>query len=183
VTVLSILLALVFVASPAAAHGSSPEVRAEVAALLGVIDRPVSPESFRRFGSEGEAALAEIALSRDMPPRRARALEVLAALRSAGAEEVHRAVAASPDAPTTVRRTAVLGLGRLLQRERAPGALRPFLERDRDPRVRAAAAEALALAAPAEACRAVRAQAGREDETGTARFGRALAACEKAKPR
>lgn len=179
----AILLAMVLAASPAAAPASSPEVRSEVEALLGVIDRPVSPESFRRFGAEGEAALAEIALSRSMPPHRSRALEVLAALRSPRAEEVHRAVAASPDAPPTTRRAAVLGLGRLLPRERAAGALRPFLERDRDPRVRAAAAEALALAAPAEACGAVRAQAGREDDAGVARFGRALAACEKAKAR
>ncbi|HEY6004624.1 MAG TPA: hypothetical protein VIV57_17250, partial [Anaeromyxobacter sp.] len=125
---IAMLLALLVAAPPA----FSPEVRAEVAALLGVIDRPVSPESFRRFGAEGEAALADIALSRDMPPRRSRALEVLAALRSPGAEEVHRTVASSPDAPPTTRRTAVLGLGRLLPKARAPGALRPFLERDRD---------------------------------------------------
>jgi HEAT repeat protein len=181
--VLAMLLSLLLVASPAAPPGPSPEVRAEVAALLGVLDRPVSPDSFRRFGAEGEAALADIALSRDLPPRRSRALEVLSALSSPRAEEVHRAVAASPDAPPTTRRTAVLGLGRLLPKERAAAALRPFLERDRDPRVRAAAAEALAQAAPAEACGAVRAQAGREDEAGTARFGRALAACAKARPR
>jgi hypothetical protein len=177
------LLALALVASPSGAPGASPEVRAEVVALLGAIDRPVSPESFRRFGPEGEAALADIALSQGMPPHRSRALEVLAALRSPAAEEVHRAVAASPDAPATTRRTAIRGLARLLPKERAAGALRPFLERDRDPRVRAAAAEALAAAAPAESCGAVRAQAGREDEAGMARFGRALAACEKARGR
>lgn len=173
----TMLLALAVAAAPAA----SPEVRADVAALLGVIDRPVSPESFRRFGSEGEAALADIALSRDLPPRRARALEVLAAIRSARAEDVHRTVAASTDAPTTVRRAAIFGLGRLLPRESAAAAIRPFLERDRDPRVRAAAGEALANSGAA--CGAVRAQAAKEGETGPARFARALAACDRANAR
>ena len=177
----AMLLALAVAAAPAAGPAASPEVRADVAALLGVIDRPVSPESFRRFGSEGEAALADIALSRDLPPRRARALEVLAALGSARAEGVHRSVAASTDAPTTVRRAAIFGLGRLLSQERAATALRPFLERDRDPRVRAAAGEA--LSAYGAACGAVRAQAAKEGEMGRARFARALAACDRQKPR
>jgi HEAT repeat protein len=156
-------------------------VRAEVRALLGVIDRPVSPESFRRFGAAGEAALADIARSRDLAPRRARALEVLAALRSPRAEEVHHAVARAADAPRTVRRTAVLGLGWVLPADRALTVLRPFLERDPDPGVRAAAAEALAGAAPAGACGEIRLQARRETGTpGAARFRRALAACDRA---
>jgi HEAT repeat protein len=174
----AMLLALAVAAAPAAGPVPSPEVRADVSALLGVIDRPVSPDSFRRFGSEGEAALADIALSRDLPPRRARALEALAALGSPRAEDVHRTVAASPDAPPTVRRAAVRGLGWIVPKERAAASLRPFLERDRDPRVRAAAAEA--LAGSGAACGAVRAQAAKEGQAGIARFARALAACEKA---
>ncbi len=108
----ALVLAALVLAAGEPADPATGEVRAEVRALLGVIDRPVSPESFRRFGAAGEAALAEIALSRDLPPRRARALEVLAALRSARAEEVHRSVAGAADAPRTVRRAAVLGLTR-----------------------------------------------------------------------
>lgn len=167
------LIALLLAAAPAA----SPEVRAEVAALLGAFERPASPEAFRRLGAEGEAALADIALSKDLPPRRTRALEMLAALRSSRAEAVHRAVAESADAPRTARRAAVSGLGRLLPPDRAAPVLRPFLERDRDPRVRAAAAGALAEARPAGGCEAVRAQAVKEDQAGAARFRRALAAC------
>jgi HEAT repeat protein len=162
----------------AAPASPSPDVRAEVAALLGRFDRAVSPEAFRRFGAEGEAALVDIALSNDLPPRRARALEVLAALRSPDAEATHRSVADS-DAPRSVRRAAVLGLGRLLPADRAAAALGPFLERDRDPAVRAAAADALAGAAPAQACAAVRAQARREDADAAARFRRAVTACER----
>lgn len=170
-------LALLLAASPAV----PPDVRAEVAALLGAYERPTSPEAFRRFGPEGEAALADIALSNDLPPRRTRALEVLAGLRSPRAEEVHRAVAGSRDAPRTTRRTAVLGLGRLVAPDRALATLRPLLEHDRDPRVRAAAAEALAASVPAAACGTIRAQAGREDEAGVARFRRALVACERSR--
>ena len=177
------LVALALAAGgPASAPPASAEVRAEVAALLGAIDRPVSPESFRRFGAEGEAALADIALSQDLPPRRARALEVLASLRSPRAEEVHRAVARSAAAPRTARRAAVLGLGRLLPAGQAPAALRPFLEKDRDPRVRAAAAEALAGSAPESASDAIRAQAAREGAAGAAGFRHALAACDRSKP-
>jgi HEAT repeat protein len=173
------LLAVALAAGSAAgAAAPGDDVRAEVRALLGVIERPVSPESFRRFGAEGEAALEEIARSPDLPPRRARALEVLAGLRAPRAEEVHREIAATPGAPRTVRRAAVLGLGRLVAREQAVAALRPFLEADADPRVRAAAAEALARAAPLAACRTVRRQVTRETASARVHFRRALAACE-----
>jgi HEAT repeats len=176
--VTAILAALLVAASPAT-PAVSPDVRAEVAALLGTLDRAVPAESFRQFGPEGEAALADIALSGDLAPRRARALEVLSALRSPRAEEVHRSVAASADAPATARRAAVAGLARLLAPEQAAQALAPLLEQDGDPRIRAAAAEALAEAAPAQACAAVRAQAVREAEPGVARFRRAIAACDR----
>lgn len=178
----AVLAVLVFAAGEVGPPAEPPvDVRAEVRALLGVIDRPISPESFRRFGAAGEAVLAEVALSRDFAPRRARALEALAALRSPRAEEVHQAAARAADAPRTVRRTAVLGLGRLLAADRAPAVLRPYLERDPDPGVRAAAAEALAGAAPATACGEIRLQAREEGAAGAARFRRALAACERAK--
>jgi HEAT repeat protein len=169
----------------ALAAGSPPpaELRADVAALLGGIDRPVPAEAFRRFGPEGEAALEDIARSSDLPPRRARALEVLAALRSPRAEATHRAVAEEQGAPRTVRRVAVRGLGRLLAAEQASATLTPLLQGDRDPAVRAAAAEALARAAPARACGAIRAQAARQDAHAAARFRRAVATCDRVAPR
>ncbi len=160
--------------APAAAP--SDEVRERVRALLLSIDRPISPAAIRAVGPGADEALAEIALSRDFPVRRARALEALASLASPRAEEVHRSAAASGE-PRTVRRAAVLGLASLVPADRAPEELRPFVERDRDPAIRAAAAEALARAAPAAGCAIVRAQAGREDATDRARFRRALSAC------
>jgi HEAT repeat protein len=177
--VAAILLAVLAVASPPPAT-ASPEVRANVSALLNGFDRPVSPGAFAQLGPEAEAALAEIALSNDFAPRRARALEVLSVLKTPRAEEIHRTVAASTDAHWTVRRAAVLGLGRLLPAERAAPELGPFLERDPDPAVRAAAAEALAAHSPAQGCGAVRAQAAREATANAARFRRAVVACERA---
>jgi HEAT repeat protein len=86
-------------------------------------------------------------------------------------------VLASDTAPRAVRRGAVRGLGRLAG-PRAAAALAPVLDRDRDPLVRAAAAEALAAEAPADACERIRARA--QVETAPSRFRRALATCDRA---
>ncbi|SRR6266540_681078 len=155
---------------------ATPDVRDQVRALLGAIDRPVSPETFRALGPGAEDALTEFARGNDHPLRRVRALDALAGLGGARAEAVHREVAASA-APSTVRTTAVRGLGRLAGPTRALGELSPYLEKDRDPRVRAAAAEALATQAPADACARIRARA--RAEPAPARFGRALSHCAR----
>ncbi len=179
-----LLLAVALVAQDRAPASAPPsdEVRARVRALLLPIDRPVSPAAIRAIGPGADEALAEIALSRDFPPRRARALEVLAALRSPRAEEIHRAALAAGE-PRTVRRAAVQGLAALVPQARVARELRPFVERDRDPGIRAAAAEALASASPSDGCEIVRAQAAREkDGYGRARFRRALGACAEARP-
>jgi hypothetical protein len=177
-----VLLAVALVAQDGAPASPPPsdEVRARVRALLLPIDRPVSPGAIRAIGPGAEEALAEIALSRDFSARRARALEVLAALRSVRAEEVHRAASAAGE-PRSVRRAAVRGLAVLVPASRVAAELRPFVERDRDPGIRAAAAEALASAAPADGCAAVRAQAAKEGGDGQARFRRALRSCSRAR--
>lgn len=165
--------------SPAADAPAAADVRARTRALLGAIDRPVSAEAFRRLGPGVEAALAEIARSHDYPAFRGRALEALAALGAGRAEELHRELASDGAAPRPVRRAAVRGLARLLPPARATTALAPLLERDADPAIRAAAAEALARAAPAEGCGAVRRQAARETGLRAAGFARAVAACDR----
>ncbi len=178
-----VLLAVALVAQERAPVSAPPsdEVRARVRGLLLPIDRPVSPAAIRAIGPGADEALAEIALSRDFPARRARALEVLASLRSTRAEDVHRAAAAEGE-PRTVRRAAVRGLAVLVPPSRTARELRPFVERDRDPGIRAAAAEALALAAPAGGCEIVRSQAAREGRDGQARFRRALETCTQVAP-
>lgn len=175
--IVSILLSAALLAAPAAPEPSAEEARARVRALLGAIDRPVSAEAFRRLGPAGEAALADVARSGDFPAFRARALAALAALEAPAAPELHRQLAADGAAPPPVRRAAVRGLGRLLGGDAAAAALRPYLEGERDPSVRGAAALALARAAPTEGCAAIRRQAAREAGASRAALRRALAAC------
>jgi HEAT repeat protein len=153
------------------------EVHERVSAWLGAIHAPVSPDAFRALGPSAEDALAGFARSDPSPVRRLRALEALAGLGGARAEGVHREVLASPSAPTAVRRGAARGLGRLLAPAAAADTLGPVLERDHDPAVRAAAAEALGRASPADGCARVRAQARLDAER--ARFQRALDACDR----
>ena len=167
------LLALAAAPSP-----PSAEVRERVRALLLSIDRPASPEAIRAAGPGAEDVVAEIALSREMPARRARALEVLERLRNPRAEEIHRAVAADSAAPRTVRDGAIRGLARIVPPARAAAELRPHLEHDPDATIRAAAAEAIAARDPSGSCPLVRAQAAREPGAARPLFDRAIAACD-----
>lgn len=174
-----VLLALALAAAPPPSTpppSPAPDVREEVSAYLGAIHEPVPAETFRALGPGAEDALADFARTDPSPVRRLRALEALAALGGPRAEAVHREVAGSA-APRAVRRGAVRGLARLAGPAGAMRAVGPFLEQDRDPAVRAAAAEALALHAPAEGCARVRARAKVDAER--ARFGRALADCDR----
>jgi HEAT repeat protein len=179
VAIVSILLSAALLAAPAAPEPSAEEVRARVRALLGAIDRPVPADAFRRLGPAGEDALAEVARSNDFPAFRARALGALAAIGAPAARELHQQLAADASEPGPVRRAAVRGLGRLLEGDGAAAALRPILEGDRDPSVRATAALALARAAPADGCAAIRLQAAREQGATRTAFRRAIAACER----
>jgi hypothetical protein len=163
----------------AACTPPSDEVRERVVSLLGAIDRPVRPETWRALGPEAEVVLAEVASSSELPSRRAKALEGLAAFAGPHAEWVHEALAADETAPVAVRRAAVRGLGRLLAADRLVGTLRAVLESDGAPSVRATAADVLARRAPTAGCAPIRAQARREGERGGLLFARALAACER----
>ena len=173
-----ILVAVALAAAQDPGATPSPEVKEQVRALLGAIHGPVSPEAFRALGPGADEALAEVAREEGFPSRRLRALEALAGLGGARAEAVHREVLASPTAPRAVRSGAARGLGQLAGPARAAAVLGPVLEQDRDPVVRAAAAEALAAAAPADACGRIRARAGAE--AVPSRFARALTTCERA---
>jgi hypothetical protein len=161
-----------------AAAAPDPGVRERTLALLGAIDRPIRPETWRALGPEAVPVLAEVAASNELPTRRALALEGLAALGGPRAESLHRSLAADAKAPRTVRRAAVRGLGRLVAARELDAALRPVLERDPDRAVRATAAEVLSRRSPSTSCGAIRAQARREG-SASAPFSRALAACER----
>jgi hypothetical protein len=160
--------------SPAAAPAE--DVRDQVSAYLGAIHEPVPPATFRALGPAAEDALVDFARNDPLPIRRLRALEALAGLGGPRAEAVHREVLSSA-APSAVRRGAVRGLARLSGPSGVTRTLGPVMEGDRDPGVRAAAAEALARSAPAESCGRVRARA--KVDADAARFGHALAECDR----
>lgn len=173
-------LAAALAALAALAPAPAPSVADQVRSLLGNIDRPIPAEAWRALGPEAEPVLAAAAASgAELPTRRARALEGLAALGGARAEALHLRLAADAAAPRIVRAGAVRGLGALLAPARLAGAVTPLLA-DRDPRLRRAAAEVLAGRAPAQGCAAVRAQAAREPGRALAR---AVQACDRAAPR
>jgi HEAT repeat protein len=151
-------------------------LRARVEAYLGVLDRPIPEASWRALGPGAVPILEEIARTSPASWRRANALLALAILGGERAEGVLLAHARDGSAPWSVRAAAARGAGHLLPADRALAGLRPVLERDRDPRVRAVAAEALARRAGPAGCAAVRAQAAREPGRG-ALYGRALRAC------
>lgn len=159
------------------APAEEPALREAVAPLLGAIDRPVPPEAWRRLPPGARAYLEALAGDPSkLPTRRARALEGTAALGADGS--LHRRLAADTREAFMVRHAAIRGLGTILPPTEARAALTPFLTGDGDPRVRVAAAVAVARAAPAEGCPAVRAQVQREGRGGPQAFRHALAACE-----
>ena len=164
-------------APSAGAPAPSPELRDQVIPYLGAIDRPVSPETWRALGPAAEPVLLEVAgSSAELPTRRTRALEGLAALGGARAAQVHLRLARELG-------RAAAGAQRRGARPRAaarPGAPRrrgPPAPRGRAPSASGASPrEVLARHAPAEACADVRALAAREP--GPARWSRALSACD-----
>jgi HEAT repeat protein len=149
-----------------------------VEALLGTIDRPVSPARWRALGPDAVPVLAEIAASEsEMPTTRAMALAALGSADAVEAERTSRALLDAPDAPDAVRQTAVRTLGRVLSPVRLRAALTPVLRADRDRNVRSAAAETLARHAPEGACGEVMDQLSLERAEDHPRFERAVATC------
>lgn len=171
-------LALLLSAPNLCAPSDDPALRARLEPLLGSIDRPVSPETWKRLPPGARAALEAIASDpAQFPSRRAAALSGLAALGGDGS--LHRRLAEDASAPYLVRARALRGLGALLPESERSVALLRLLRDDGDRRIRAAAAETLAHSSTADGCSAVRAQALREPADGRQRFERALATCER----
>jgi hypothetical protein len=148
-------------------------LRERIAPLLGVIDRPVLADFWRRLPPGALRVLEGLATDPNaFALHRARALEGAAVLGSDGG--VHRRLANDPATPFAVRASAIRGLAVISS---ADPALDALLVSDPDRRVRATAADALARTTPARACGAVRAQAAREGTDGRGAFRHALAAC------
>ena len=168
-----LLLGIALAAAPAA----DPALARRVDALLGSIERPATAAQWRALGPEAVPVLERIAADpRGRPSRRARAVEGLAAMGGPRAESAVLAAVRDQGAPWPVRAAGARGAGRLLDENRLPDALSPTLEADPDPRVRAAAAEALARHAPSRTCPAIHARAARDRQAAV--YRRALAICD-----
>jgi hypothetical protein len=157
--------------------GAKEPLRDTILSYVGAIDGTIDPGAWRALGPEAEPILAELAESAgELPTRRARALEGLAALGGARAEALHLRAARGTALPRAVRSAALRGLGRLLPSDRLVRELRPLLD-DRDRMVQAAAADVLARRAPAAGCEAIRARALGEGRSGRGRLAAALTRC------
>jgi len=166
------LLAAALLAAP-----SDADVRAHVEELLGAIDTRIPAARWKGLGPAAVPVLAEIASSdARMPSARSGALSALVAADGAEADRVARALVDSPDAPLTVRQTAVRTLGHVLSPVKLRSALAPVL-RAAPVGLRSVAAETLARHAGQDACAEVMDQISLEPAADHPRFERAASLC------
>jgi HEAT repeat protein len=157
---------------------SDDEIRDRIETYLGVIDTPVSLERWRALGPRAAPFIEEIAASRkNLPTRRAMAIDGLSAVGGATAPAVLTGLSRGEDEPLVVRLSAVRGLGRVVKGAKLAAALTPVLEGAKDARVRGVAAQTLAEHARKQSCKAVKAQALREDDEARGHYERALDRC------
>ncbi len=187
----ALFAALILAAAPAAQQSrpltpsdaparelSDDQVQSQVQAFLGSIDTPISSEQWRALGPRAATMLEGIAQDHErLPTRRARALEGLSFVGSAGAPDLMLSMAKDQAEPPIVRMSAMRGAGRLVEPVKLAAALKPILLSDASPHVRAQAAEVLAHRAPGAGCAALAEQLKREQPDQRAAFHRAAKAC------
>jgi hypothetical protein len=160
-------------AQTASADPSAGEVEQRVQSYLGAIDRAIPDASWQRLGPQAATILDRIAHDADeLPTRRAKALDGLAAIGSSAAPATMLALAKDGQQPLVVRIAAVHGAARVVPQGDLVAQLQPVLQRAANGHVRRAAAEAMAEHG---GCSAVRQQARRE--TDRAFLSRALEKC------
>jgi hypothetical protein len=154
------------------------EIRDQIETYLGAIDTPIGIARWRSLGPRAAPFLEAIAESpKELPTRRAKAVEGLSAVGGDKAKGLLAQLARTEDEPLVVRLSSVRGMGRLERGSQLSAALRPVLEGAKDARVRGQAAAALSERAPASACAAVKAQAEREDDESRIHYRQALERC------
>jgi hypothetical protein len=153
------------------------EVAAEVNALLGAIDTPISAARWRALGEQARPGLEAVAGDpRQLPSRRAKAVDALAALGSERDAPRFLALALDEGEPLVLRLSAVRGVGATTPTAKLASSLLPALEGRGDSRIRAAAARVLATRAPAE-CDGLRDRVLAEDATVRGQFEPVARAC------
>ena len=157
---------------------SDDDVREHVKAYLGSIDTPIHANQWKALGPRAVPMLEEIVKNHDdLPTRRAKAIDGLAALDGAQAQRLFSEIGTRESEPINVRFAAVRAPSQVTSRRQAPAVLTSILEGAKDSRVRALAAEHLAIRSGGKSCDAVRAQVQRESEEARAYYRRALAHC------
>ena len=171
---IALLSAVLLTAPPV----SDAEVRVRVEALLGTIDRTIPAARWKALGPAAIPVLAEIAASEGRrPSTRSKALGALSVAAPAHAEPIARALVDAPDAPLTVRETAVRTLGRVLSPAQLRAALAPVLRAALPVGLRSVAAETLARHSGQDACAEVLDQVALERAADHPRFERAAELC------
>ena len=157
---------------------SDAEVRQQVDGFLGAIDTPIRASQWQSLGPRALPILQAIVKNPDeLPTQRAKAIDGLGALGDKTSAALFARIANSESEKINVRFAAVRGLAQVTARPHAAQALRPFLEKSKDPRVRAVAAEQLAIRSQGKSCDLVRAQVERERSETRSHYGRALKQC------
>ena len=153
------------------------EVAEEVRSLLGAIDTPIAPARWRALGAAARATLEQlVADGAQLPSRRAKALDALAALGGPADVPAFLALALDEAQPVVVRLAAVRAVGATAARGSLGQALRPALEGAGDSRIGAAAAQVVVAAEPG-ACGALEARVKAEDPAVRGQFEAAARAC------
>jgi len=158
---------------------SDEDVRQHVKGYLGSIDTPIQANQWKALGPRAVPILEEIVKNPDeLPTRRAKAIDGLAAANGARAQALFSEIGRRESEPINVRFAAVRALSQVTSRSRAQAALTPILHGAKDSRVRALAAEQLAIRSNGGACDVIRAQVERESGNARAHYRRALARCQ-----
>jgi hypothetical protein len=157
---------------------SAEEVQRHVEGYLGSIDTPITANQWKQLGPRAVPMLERIAMSQnELPTRRAKAIDGLAAIGDSRAPALFKRIAGQQNEPINVRFAAVRGVAQMTPRDQAAQALKPILQNANDSRVRALAAEQIAVRSRGKSCDMVRAQLEREKEDVRGHYGRAMKQC------
>jgi len=157
---------------------SADEVRDRVEGYLGSIDTPITANQWKTLGPRAVPMLERIAMDHnELPTRRAKAIDGLTALGDTRAPALFKRIASQDSEKINVRFAAVRGLAQVTPPAQAVTNLKPILQGAKDSRVRALAAEQIALRSRGKSCDLVKAQLDRETEDARGHYGRAMKQC------
>ena len=164
-------------ATPAPQTLSDVELREKVQGYLNALDRRISPEQWKALGPRAAPLLeAVVADPKEMPSRRAMAVDGLVAAAPDRAAQLVGNLARDENEALVVRVAAVHGAGHVLPQSAAVTELKPVLRGARQAGLRSAAAEVISRKG---GCADVRDQVAREKPEHRGAFRRAMEKCSE----